>query len=166
MAELTYKQKAFVDAYLDCLNASEAARRAGYSLRTARSVGSENLAKPDIAAAIQAGMAERAMPRDEVLLRLTEHARADVRDLFEFDESGKMTKLKLTRDAPLHLVKSITPTTKGLKVELHDAQAALIQLGKHYKLWTDVQEVSGSLTVKGYATKDADPDAWDDTTDE
>jgi len=49
---LTDKQQRFVAEYLIDLNATQAAIRAGYSEKTARSVGSENLSKPDIAAAI------------------------------------------------------------------------------------------------------------------
>jgi len=46
--DLTNKQRLFVAAYLDCLNATEAARRAGYSAKTAYSIGWENLKKPEI----------------------------------------------------------------------------------------------------------------------
>jgi len=49
---LTDKQSRFVDEYLVDLNATGAAIRAGYSARTARSIGQENLTKPDIAARI------------------------------------------------------------------------------------------------------------------
>lgn len=52
---LTPKQKAFADYYIECGNAAEAARKAGYSLRTADSIGRENLRKPTISAYI-AGM--------------------------------------------------------------------------------------------------------------
>lgn len=53
------KQQKFVDEYLIDLNATQAAIRAGYSKRTARFIGSENLTKPDIAAAIAAAQAKR-----------------------------------------------------------------------------------------------------------
>lgn len=49
---LTVRQKRFIDAYALCGNVSEAARRAGYSAKTAAQMGHENLRKPDIAAAI------------------------------------------------------------------------------------------------------------------
>lgn len=51
---LTDKQQRFVDEYLVDLNATQAAVRAGYSENTARSIGSENLSKPDIQEAIAA----------------------------------------------------------------------------------------------------------------
>lgn len=57
---LTPKQAAFVREYLIDLNATQAAIRAGYSKKTARSVGHENLTKPDIEAAIRTALDERA----------------------------------------------------------------------------------------------------------
>lgn len=52
MAGLTDKQQRFVDEYLIDLNATQAAIRAGYSEKTAKEIGSENLTKPNIAKAI------------------------------------------------------------------------------------------------------------------
>ncbi len=51
---LTAKQQRFVEEYLIDLNGTQAAIRAGYSAKTANRISSENLSKPDIAAAIQA----------------------------------------------------------------------------------------------------------------
>ena len=53
MANLTPKQQRFVEEYLIDLNATQAAIRAGYSEKTAKDIGCENLAKPNIAKAIQ-----------------------------------------------------------------------------------------------------------------
>ncbi len=53
-AHLTAKQQRFVEEYLIDLNATQAAIRAGYSAKTAASIGSENLTKPEIAAAVRA----------------------------------------------------------------------------------------------------------------
>lgn len=50
--ELTPKQRAFVAEYLVDLNATQAAIRAGYSVKTAKQTACENLAKPDVQAAI------------------------------------------------------------------------------------------------------------------
>jgi len=56
---LTQKQEAFVAEYLVDLNATQAAIRAGYSEKTAQMIGSENLAKPMVAAAVAAAVAKR-----------------------------------------------------------------------------------------------------------
>lgn len=53
---MTPKQQAFVEHYLVDKNATQAAIRAGYSLKTAASIGEENLKKPEIRAAIDAGL--------------------------------------------------------------------------------------------------------------
>ena len=52
MRELTGKQQNFVNEYLIDLNATAAAKRAGYSVKSAHDIGWENLKKPEIAAAI------------------------------------------------------------------------------------------------------------------
>jgi phage terminase small subunit len=46
--KLTGKQEMFCKEYIIDLNATQAAIRAGYSEATARSIGQENLTKPDI----------------------------------------------------------------------------------------------------------------------
>ena len=49
MAELTDKQRRFADEYLaNGFNATEAAVAAGYSRKTARKIGSDNLRKPAV----------------------------------------------------------------------------------------------------------------------
>lgn len=59
MAKLTKKQKLFATEYLVDLNATQAAIRAGYSKKTARVIGGENLLKPAIQEAIQEAMLKR-----------------------------------------------------------------------------------------------------------
>ena len=81
---LTPKQEAFIDAYLETGNASEAAKRAGYSEKTARAVGAENLTKPYIKAAIEARQAEirskRTADITEVMEFLTSALRGELTD--------------------------------------------------------------------------------------
>ena len=64
MKELTKKQSMFVKEYLIDLNATQSAIRAGYSAKTAQRIGSENLSKPLIEAAIQKAINERAAKVD------------------------------------------------------------------------------------------------------
>lgn len=45
---MNVRQQKFCDYYLQTGNATEAAKKAGYSERTARAIGAENLTKPDI----------------------------------------------------------------------------------------------------------------------
>lgn len=59
VARLSVKQKRFIDEYLIDLNATQAAIRAGYSPKSAKEIGCENLTKPNIKAAIDKAMVER-----------------------------------------------------------------------------------------------------------
>jgi phage terminase small subunit len=61
MAKLTSRQQAFCEEYLIDLNALQAAIRAGYSEKTAKQIGSENLSKPDVAKYIAELKAERSL---------------------------------------------------------------------------------------------------------
>lgn len=59
MGKLTAKQEMFCKEYLIDLNATQAARRAGYSENAARQQGAENMAKPVILERVQGLMAKR-----------------------------------------------------------------------------------------------------------
>jgi len=83
------KQRVFVKEYLVDLNAAAAALRAGYSKKTAYRMGSENLHKPHIAAAIAAALEKRAkktgVKAADVLTQLNDMRTADYADLIGDD---------------------------------------------------------------------------------
>lgn len=115
LAELmSEKQKAFCDHYIASLNATEAARKAGYSEKTARAIGCENLTKPNLKEYIELRLAEaeekRVATADEVLQYLTGVMRGEIKDQFDLDPS------------------------------LQDRTKAAELLGKRYRLFIDKQE--------------------------
>jgi len=149
VARLTNKQRIFVEEYLRCWNATEAAKRAGYSPRTAYRTGADNIKKPQIEAEIKARIAEKAMSADEVLLRLGEQARAEYAAYLH--ENGTVDLARMLRDGKGHLVKGTKWDRRGnLIVEFHDTQAALVQVGRHLKLFTDSIEHSGQVKIDDY----------------
>lgn len=93
---LTNKQEAFCREYLIDLNATQAAIRAGYSEKTARRIGSENVTKLDIQKRIQDLMEERKnrieVNADYVLKRLVDIDQMDVLDIL--NESGDLKPIK------------------------------------------------------------------------
>ena len=135
--KLTDKQKMFVEAYLETLNATESVRRAKYkgNDQTLRAVGHENLTKPHIREEIDRRLKEMVMSADEVLLRLGEQARAEY-SLF-MTPFGGLDLSKLIRADKGHLIKKIKKTLHGIEIEFYDAQAALVHLGKYHALFTD-----------------------------
>lgn len=124
---LTAKHQVFISEYLKCWNASEAARRAGYT-GDANTVGPRLLANVGISEEIERRKAEIIMSADEVLARLTEQGRAAYSAYFTAD--GSVNLSQLVADGKAHLIKKIKPTKEGLEVEFYDAQAALAQLAK------------------------------------
>ena len=71
MSKLTQKQQRFVEEYLIDLNATQAAIRAGYSEKTAKEIGAENLTKPNISKAIaeaQAKLSERTLVTQDMVV--------------------------------------------------------------------------------------------------
>lgn len=136
---LTAKQQAFVDVYVRCWNASEAARQAGYSPRTAYSQGQRLLKNVEVQAELAARVDELAMGADEALTRLAEQARADYVEYISADGSVDLARMK--RDGLLHLVKSVKPTANGLVVEFMDAQAALFKIAAVHGLPRERVEV-------------------------
>ena len=82
--KLTEKQKRFCDEYIKLGNAKEAAINAGYSKKTAKSMGAENLTKPDLKKYIDERMeqiaSERIMSAQEILERLSLIANAKIKE--------------------------------------------------------------------------------------
>ena len=87
--EPTPKQKAFADEFLKCGNQTEAAKRAGYSEKTARQAGAENMKKPVVIEYIQKRQKEiedaRIADVAEVMRYLTSVMRGEVKDQFDLD---------------------------------------------------------------------------------
>lgn len=158
--QLTAKQAAFVAEYLIDLNASAAARRAGYSPRTANRIGPENLSKPVIAAAIGQAQAERAertrITADRVLEELAKIGFSNLLDYHRIADNGEplIDLTNMTRDQAAALTElQIDDYVDGrgddarevrrVKIKLADKKSALELIGKHLGMFIERSEVSG-----------------------
>ena len=81
MPELTIKQEKFVNGYLEEGNGTKAAILAGYSPKTAYSIASENLRKPEIEQAIEQKKAELSQKVDWTMERSAREAEAEFQRL-------------------------------------------------------------------------------------
>jgi phage terminase small subunit len=161
---LTPKQQVFVAEYLIDLNATQAATRAGYSARTAYSIGEENLRKPEIQAAIAAAQQKRAerteITQDRVLQELARIAFFDLRKLYREDGSLKAMH-ELDDDAAAVLAGVDVVETKGnaaiggaegirhvpefvKKVKIPDKVGALGLAMRHLGMLKDKMEHTGA----------------------
>lgn len=137
MAKLTAKQQRFVDEYLIDLNATQAAIRAGYSEKTAFSIGTENLRKPLIQKAIQQRKQAREqrteITQDRVIQELaaigfsraTDYARIVPGGGVDFVSTDDLTESQKAA------VVSIKETQNGTEIRLADKLKALELIGKH-----------------------------------
>ncbi|MEA4896140.1 MAG: terminase small subunit [Oscillospiraceae bacterium] len=161
--KLNDRQKRFADEYLIDFNATEAAKRAGYSEKTAYSMGSENLKKPEILAYIEkrkkARINRTQITQDKVIVELAKIAFADGTD---FATVGKRNRVMLTptEDLPMEKRAAVASVKKGAKgaveVKTYDKVKALELLGRHLGLWdkkTDAGEVE-DLTPLAELLKD------------
>lgn len=143
MAKLTAKQQRFCDEYLIDLNATQAAIRAGYSKKTAKQIGQENLTKPDINEYIGKRMAEKEKEliadQDEVMRYLTAVMRREKKDsvvvtlqketsTYVPDADGKMRK---------RTVKEEVPEIVQIPAQLRDSNKAAELLGRAYGIYSD-----------------------------
>lgn len=150
---VTEKQKRFCDEYLTDLNATQAAVRAGYSKKTAYSIGEENLRKPEIKEYIEKRMAEKESQliadQDEVMRYLTAVMRREKMESvvvtlntektsYVPDENGTMRK---------QTVKQEIPQIIEIPAQLRDANKAAELLGKAYGIYTDKVDVDADMDL-------------------
>lgn len=163
--KLTDKQEMFCREYLIDLNATQAAIRAGYSERTARSIGQRMLTNVDIDKRLSELKGDRnervSVNADYVLDRLMQIDQLDVADIL--DENGDLLPVREWSKAWRTSVNAIEviQMSKGdmdietflKKVKLPDKLKNLELLGKHVdvqafkdKIETDVNLSSRPLT--------------------
>ena len=69
---------------------------------------------------------------------------ADLAD-YILDSRGTVDLEAMKRDGKMHLVKKIKPTRFGNEVEFFDGQTALLNIGRHHKLFTDGLDLGGEV---------------------
>ncbi len=156
MAKLTEKQRRFVDEYLIDLNATQAAIRAGYSVKTADKQGYQLLEKTRVAEAISEKMAERSrrtgVNQDRVVMELAKIAFVNAADVIDSDDATIKAGATADDTAAIQSVKvKVIPTKEGEGVEreirLNDKLKALELLGKHLGMWNDKLDVNLNIPV-------------------
>lgn len=128
--KLTQKQQRFVDEYIISGNATQAAIKAGYSKRSAYSVGQENLRKPVIKAALDKRNAE-----------IKSEKTADMTEVMEYLTS-------VMRGEQTESVATAKGIYDDVEVSAKDRIKAAELIGKRHGAWTDKKEINGSLDIE------------------
>jgi phage terminase small subunit len=151
VGKLTERQKRFAIEYVDCMNATQAAIRAGYSKDSARRWGYALLQNSTIQAEIARIMRETRMTEDELVARLTKMATASYEDFLSFDGYYPRVDLHKAREAgALLAVRKLKfhPSGTVSEVELHDARHTLMHLAKIYGMLHDKLSIDITLVQR------------------
>ena len=160
---LNTRQKRFSEEYIIDYNATAAAKRAGYSNKTAYSQGQRLLKNAEIREAINNALKEfheRAfITKERVLLEVAKLAFTNLSDVVRWDEEGNLT-ISTPEDLTPDQLASISeiskhtmsfPTKNGeevtrtsMKIKMHNKDAALEKLMKHLSLLNDKLDITSN----------------------
>lgn len=172
MSDLTVKQRRFIEEYVVDWNATQAAIRAGYSKKTARVIGCQNLTKSNISQAIEARLDELSMTAAEALKRLTDMARGSFFPFIKINEEGRFWFNLEDEEAQkhVHLIKKLKVRRRREKggkgeadweverveIELYDAMAALDKIARAHGIYRDSLNVnlSGQVQIIDFSADD------------
>ncbi len=158
--KLTDKQHRFVDEYLIDFNATQAAIRAGYSKKTAKDIGCQNLAKLNVQEAI-AEMKKKDSERLEITRECLINLQQEIIDI----ALGRKTVVKSVKIKNYEQEEIVTQ--EQTIIDLRAANTGLKQLAKmtghdgisKFDLTTNGKDVcSGVLIVECLAESD---EAWE-----
>jgi len=161
--KLTTKQVLFIEEYLsNGFNASQAAKKAGYSKKTARKIGQENLTKPDIRKRINERINEILKDKDELIYKTVEEFKrlgfSDIKEFVDYDNDGVFIKPSDkvdTRPISEIVVKERVLKTKiegkenadlidrEVKLKMYNKIKALEGLSRYLDMWVDRIEHTG-----------------------
>lgn len=155
--KLNAKQQSFIDHYVELKNATEAAKRAGYSKKTAGAKGHDLLKNIEIKAQIDKRLQELSIKTNITAERiLEEYARiafANSGDFFTWTEGAVelVPSDDLTDEqkaAVAEVSQTVTENGGSIKLKLHDKLKALEALAKHLNLFTGEDNAGvGDITI-------------------
>lgn len=152
---MTEKQKRFCEYYISSGNATDAAVKAGYSKKTAKETGYENLTKPHLREYIDQKLNEMANSRiadaTEVLERLTQIARREVKENQVVTLRSKQEKWLPDDQGTMRkqTIETENAEVVEMPAKLSDVNGALRMLGQRYALFTDKVDLQqGDIVIK------------------
>lgn len=146
--KLSAKRQRFVDEYCIDFNGTQAAIRAGYSIKSANEQAARLLAYDSVKKALDEKKLEIAesskLKVSDVIDELRKIAFSDITQVVSFNAAKAKIKSsrKLSEDAR-KVIASVSQTQNGLTIRMHDKVKALELLGRYLNIFTDRVEVEG-----------------------
>ncbi len=168
--KLSEIQKRFIKEYPKDLNASAAARRAGYSKKNTNKQASRIIKKPQVQEAIRSELDEYlskvGATAERMMLECSRIALSNIADAY--DENGQLLNIKeMPEDLQraLSSIETYKDFTEGVeigetkKIHLHAKLQALQMFWKYYDLVKPTKiEHSGNLTIEDLVSGSMDDD--------
>lgn len=135
--KLNARQKAFCEFYVACGNATEAAKKAGYSERTAYSIGQRLLKNVEVQNYVQ-----------ELMEKVEEKRMASAEEVIKFltaSMRGEIEEEVIVVEGQGEGISEARVEKKQLSAK--DRIKAAELLGKRHMLWTDKAKIEGSIPV-------------------
>lgn len=165
---LNPKQQRFCEEYIITLNATDAAKKAGYSEKGASVTAAKLLALPKIAKYVEKLNATRAkrvkIEQDDVIREIAKIAFSNITDAVTWNESGVIVKDSSLLTPEQSAAIAEVSETRGkygpsIKVKMYDKKGALELLGRHLSMFSDNVKVSTpegeSIKVEPVTPEDA-----------
>lgn len=149
--DISAQQRMFVDHYCVDFNATEAAIKAGYSPKSAMSLGCQLLKNPKVQAAIEERLEDygnqNAVLKARILRELSAIAFSNITDYMSFRDSGttirnsdELTRIQTAAIAKVreHITVNSFGENRNFSFELHDKTKTLELLGKHVGMFREL----------------------------
>jgi len=147
---LTDKQELYCQYFVETLDKSESAKKAGFSSKRPGVLDvtvhrlSNNPKVIKRIAEIQGGLLKRiGLSQEYVLERLQRFADSNVLDYFKFTENSMSLKdLSLLPREITSCIQEIQGTKDGIKLKLVDKKGSVVDIGRHLGLFVDKKEIT------------------------
>jgi phage terminase small subunit len=147
--KFTPRQDKFMDEYIMKGNAAEAARNAGYSVKTADRIGHKLLRKVEIADEIarrRAELRKTSITPERIIREYLRLLNVDMKDYAAWGPGGvKPRPSDALTDEQAAAIAEVAETQAGIKIKLHDKKGILDSLARIAGMFVDKVEHSGRL---------------------
>lgn len=150
--KFTPRREKFIEEYIAKGNAAEAARNAGYSVKTARTIGQELLTIPDVQEEIARRRAEirkTSITPERIIREYLRLLNVDMKDITDWGPDGvKPRPSDALTDDQAAAISEIAETQAGIKIKLHDKKGILDSLARIAGMFVEKVEHSGSISIE------------------
>ena len=150
--KFTPRQEKFIEEYIMLDNATQAAKNAGYSEKTAYSQGQRLLKNVEIAEEIarrRAELRKTSITPERIVREYLRLLNVDMKDIADWGPDGVQARPSDTlTEEQTAAISEIAETQSGVKVKLHDKKGILDSLARIAGMFVDKVEHTGNISIE------------------